>query len=135
MNDCIFCKIVKNEIPAEIVYADDLTMAFMDLKPVNPGHVLIIPKEHHDDFASTPADLLAAVSLAAQKAGRALMATLGAPGFNIGVNNGRAAGQLVDHMHMHVMPRFEHDGYELWHGKPYAEGEMARIAEKIRAAL
>ena len=135
MTDCIFCKIVRKEIPAAFVYENHETFAFMDIKPTNPGHVLVVPKEHHADFASTPPDQLGDIAAVAQRVGKAAMAELGAPGFNIAVNNGRAAGQLVDHMHLHVIPRYEGDGLELWHGKPYAEGEMERVAEKLKNAL
>lgn len=135
MSDCLFCKIVRKEILAEIVHENGKTIAFLDIKPVNPGHVLVVPKEHHPDFASTPVDQLGAAAAVAQKVAKAAMKALGAPGFNIGVNNGRAAGQLVDHMHLHVIPRFDGDGYHLWHGKAYEDGEMKGVAEKLRAAL
>ena len=135
MTDCLFCKIIRKEIPAAFVYENHKTVAFLDIKPVNPGHVLVIPKEHSADFASTPADQLGDIAADAQKIGKAAMSALGAPGFNIGVNNGRAAGQLVDHMHLHVMPRFEGDGHELWHGTPYGEGEMEGVAKKLKEAI
>jgi len=135
MTDCIFCKIVRKEIPATFVYENHKTFAFMDIKPTNPGHVLVVPKEHHADFASTPADQLGDIVAVAQRVGQAAVSELGAAGFNIGVNNGRAAGQIVDHMHLHVIPRYEGDGLELWHGKPYAEGEMEALAEKLKTAL
>lgn len=135
MQDCLFCKIVSKEIPAAIVYENHKTMAFLDIAPVNPGHVLVVPKAHYADFASTPADQLGDIVAVAQKIAKAAMTALAAPGFNIGVNNGRAAGQAIDHMHLHVMPRHENDGHVLWHGMPYAEGEMERVAEKIAALL
>ena len=127
--------IVRKQVPAQVIYENDRTLAFLDIKPVNPGHALVIPKDHFSDFASTPADRLGDISAVAQKIGKVVMEGLEAPGYNIGVNNGRVAGQLVDHMHLHVMPRFEGDGYDLWHGKPYEEGEMERVAEKMRKAL
>lgn len=135
MQDCLFCKIIRKEIPAEIVYETNTVMAFLDIKPVNPGHVLIVPRVHHEDYLSTPDPALCEIAVAAKRIGQALVQNLWASGFNIGVNNGRAAGQLVDHMHLHVMPRFEKDGYELWHGKAYKEGEMEGVAKKLRAAL
>lgn len=135
MPDCIFCKIIRKEIPSTFVYENHKTVAFMDIKPTNPGHVLVVPKEHHDDFASTPPDQLGDIAAVAQRVGKAVLSELGAAGFNIGVNNGRAAGQIVDHMHLHVIPRYEADGLELWHGKPYAEGEMERLAQKLKTAL
>lgn len=135
MTDCIFCKIVRKEIPAAIVHENHLTMAFLDIKGINPGHVLVIPKDHFDDFASTPVERLGDIAAVAQKVAKAAMRALGAPAFNIGVNNGAEAGQVVGHMHLHVMPRFKGDGHEHWHGKPYPEGEMAEVARKIEAAL
>jgi len=135
MSNCLFCKIVAREIPAEIVYDNEIVMAFLDITPVNPGHVLVIPKAHYPDFASTPPETLCEVTVVAQHMAKAALAATGATGFNIGVNNGRVAGQLVDHMHLHVMPRRDGDGYDLWHGMPYATGQMAVVAEKIRAAL
>ena len=135
MQDCLFCKIVRKEIPAAVVYENGKTMAFLDIKPVNPGHALVISKEHYPDFASTPTEILGEITVVAQRIGKAAMETLGVPAFNIGVNNGRAAGQAVDHMHLHVMPRVEGDGYQLWHGRPYEEGEMQAVAEKLKAGL
>lgn len=135
MNDCLFCKIVRKEIPAEIVHENGTTLAFLDIRPTSPGHVLVVPKEHHLDFASTPPEQLGHIAAVAQRVAKACMAALGAPGFNIGVNNGRVAGQVIDHMHLHVIPRYESDGLELWHGKPYAEGEMEGVAKKLRSAL
>lgn len=135
MNDCIFCKIVRKEIPAQIVYENGKTIAFLDIKPVNPGHALIVPKEHYPDFASTPDDQLGDIAAVARKVAKAAVKALGADGFNIGVNNGRAAGQLVDHMHLHVMPRFAGDGHELWHGKAYEPGEAEKVAAEIVDAL
>jgi histidine triad (HIT) family protein len=135
MNDCIFCRIIRKEIPAEIVHEDGGTIAFLDLNPVNPGHVLVVPKEHFEDFASTPDTSLADVVAAARAVAEATVKAVGAPAFNIAVNNGPEAGQVVMHMHLHVMPRFPGDGRELWHGRPYGEGEMAAVGAKIRAAL
>jgi histidine triad (HIT) family protein len=135
MNDCIFCKIVRKEIPATVVHENDRVIVFLDIKPTNPGHVLVVPKIHSADYASTSEEGLREMAVAAKRMGKAVMEALGAPGFNLAVNNGRLAGQLVDHVHLHVIPRFEGDGLELWHGKPYAEGEMQAVAEKLKTAL
>ncbi len=135
MNDCIFCKIIAKEIPAEIVYENGDVLVFVDIKPNNPGHVLVMPKAHADDFATASEASIQAVAVMAQRMGKVIMQALGAPGFNIGVNNGRAAGQVVDHLHMHVIPRFEGDGLEHWHGKPYKEGEIEEVGQKLRQML
>ena len=133
--DCIFCKIIRKEIPAAVVYENDRTLAFLDIMPVNPGHALVVPKEHFADFASTPAELLGDIAAVAQKVAKAATEATESPAFNIGVNNGHAAGQVVAHMHLHVMPRHDGDGYDLWHGKAYGKGEMERVAEAMRKSL
>ncbi|MFA5020614.1 MAG: HIT family protein [Patescibacteria group bacterium] len=135
MDDCIFCKIIKGEIPAEKVYEDDLALAFLDNTPINPGHTLIVPKQHFDNFLELPEDLMCALARVAKKIAPAVLAAVGAKDFNLGLNNGAAAGQAVNHFHWHLMPRLAGDGYELWHGRSYADGEAQLMAEKIRANL
>jgi histidine triad (HIT) family protein len=135
MQDCLFCKIVNKEIKASVVFENDSIVAFLDINPVNPGHVLIVPREHSLDYVSTSDEILCEIAVVAKRVGEAIIQSLWAGGFNIGVNNGRLSGQLVDHMHLHVIPRFENDGYQLWHGKPYKEGEMEGVAKKLAAAL
>lgn len=135
MNDCIFCKIVRKEIPATVIHENDRVLVFLDIKPVNPGHLLVVPKVHSADYVSTSEEALREMAVAAKRMGKAVMEALGAPAFNLGVNNGRAAGQLVDHVHLHVIPRFEGDGHEMWHGKGYEVGEMETVAEKLKKAI
>lgn len=134
--DCLFCKIIKGEIPSAKVYEDDELIAFLDIKPVNPGHVLIIPKQHFASMVETPEALAGSMMALVPSLGKAVMQAAAAKGFNVAVNNGRVAGQLVDHVHLHIMPRHEQDGYELWHGKPYETSEaMNAMANAVRAAL
>lgn len=135
MNDCIFCKIIHKEIPASIVHENDRVIVFMDIKPVNPGHLLIVPKVHFDDYVSTSEEALREMAVAAKRMGKAVMEALGVPGFNIAVNNGSVAGQLVGHVHLHVIPRSEGDGHELWHGTSYKEGEMETLVNKLKKAI
>ncbi len=137
MNDtnCLFCKIIAGEIPAEKVYEDEKTFAFLDIKPVNPGHTLVIPKDHHVNMLETPEETLCAMTATVKKVAMAIQAALNPDGINLGVNNGAAAGQVIFHAHMHVMPRRSDDGYGLWHGKPYTEGQANEIATKIKNAL
>lgn len=134
-NDCIFCKIVKNELPAEIVYEDDKVIAFLDIKPVNPGHTLVIPKKHFENIHDTPDEMVGKLAIAAKKIAGAIQTNLGAGGVNIGMNNGAAAGQLVFHAHIHVMPRYGKDSFKLWSGKEYKSGEREAVAAKIRSSL
>ncbi|MCR4274710.1 MAG: HIT family protein [Candidatus Campbellbacteria bacterium] len=134
MSDCIFCKIVAGKIPAEKVYEDEYTFAFLDLNPVNPGHTLVLPKKHFLNIFDTPEETLSHVVITAKKVATALKKT-GCDGVNIVSNNGGISGQIVFHAHIHVIPRLADDGREQWHGKPYAEGEMQQTGEKIRNAF
>lgn len=136
MADCLFCKIVRGEIPAAKVYEDDEMLAFLDIKPVNPGHILLIPKSHHQSLLETPAELLASLMKMVPSLAKAVMQAAQADGFNLGCNTGAAAGQVVFHTHLHIMPRKQGDGYELWHGRAYESPQEAdRMANAIRAAL
>ncbi|MFA6279003.1 MAG: HIT family protein [Candidatus Paceibacterota bacterium] len=134
MEDTIFMKIIRREIPAEIVYEDADTLAFLDVKPVNPGHTLVVPKKFARNLLDVDEGSLTAVMHTAQKVAIALRAT-GAEGVNIGINNESAAGQLVFHFHVHVIPRFAHDGFQHWHGKECSPDEFKQIAEKLREKL
>jgi len=135
MNDCLFCKIIAGEIPAQKVYEDEKVLAILDIKPINPGHVVVILKEHAEDILDASEENAKAGIAAAQKIGLTLKRALGAGGINIHVNNGAVAGQMIKHAHLHVIPRFENDGRECWVGKEYDPGEMEATAEKIRQAM
>ena len=128
-------KIINGEIPCSKVYEDNKVIAFLDIAPVNKGHTLVLPKEHHKDITDTPADILAEVMKVVKKVAKAVMKVTGAEGFNLGVNNGKVAGQLVMHLHFHIMPRFENDGLKLWEGKKYEGKEEEEIAKKISSLL
>lgn len=134
MEDTIFMKIIRREIPAEIVYEDDDTIAFLDVKPINIGHTLVVPKEFARNIFDVEEKTLEAVMRTVQKVARALRDT-GAEGVNIGINNESAAGQEVFHFHVHVIPRYASDGLEHWHGKEVSANESAEIASKLRVKL
>lgn len=133
--DCIFCKIVGGEIPSYKVYEDDNVLAFLDITPVNPGHTLVIPKKHYDNLVDMPDEEAKELLVAAKKIAVAVMAGTGAKGFNLNLNNGAVSGQLVGHVHFHIVPRFEGDGRELWHGQAYMDGQAAEVLEKIKNNL
>lgn len=135
MENCIFCKIIAGEIPSYKIYEDEKFFAFLDISPVNPGHTLVIPKEHFPDFLAAPETVVSGLFAAAKKVAAAVQRGLAAGGFNLNVNNGEAAGQVVPHLHIHIMPRRQGDGYKLWPGRPYAAGEAEKIAAKIRGAV
>lgn len=135
MDDCIFCKIVKGELPTTKVYEDTDILAFLDIAPINVGHSLVIPKAHYPNIYKTPENLLAKMMIVAKKISHALE-TISPDGVNIAMNNKKAAGQVVFHSHIHIIPRQEGDGFKLWEGKRnYSPGEKEDVAKKIIAAL
>jgi histidine triad (HIT) family protein len=107
---CLFCKISKKEIPSEIVYEDDKTLAFLDIFPRSAGHTVVIPKFHAENIMALPDDLAGPTLLTVKKVTDILNKTLKPQGFTIGVNHGRVSGQMVDHLHIHVIPRYDGDG-------------------------
>ena len=133
----IFEKIVNREIPATIVYEDEETLAFMDIGPIIKGHTLVIPKTCYDPITETPDDVVAHLMVVAKRIAAAQMKALGADGVNILQNNGKAAGQVVPHIHIHVIPRFTDDGHHWnWDAKSYESAEeVETLAEKIRGGL
>lgn len=104
-NECIFCRIVAGELPSVQIYSDDVVMAFMDINPVQKGHALVIPRDHYDPITETPDDILAAMIKTAKAVAAAQIEALGAVGINVTQANGAAAGQIVPHIHIHVIPR------------------------------
>lgn len=126
MTDCLFCKIVAGEIPAEIVHADARTVAFMDVAPATRGHCLVVPRTHTEDLLTADPDDVAAVALVAQELARRAYEDLGAEGVNILQSSGAAAWQSVFHLHFHVIPRYTGDPLVLpWH---HADGNPVDIA-------
>lgn len=136
MEDCIFCEIIRGEIPSARVLETDDVLAFLDINPVSKGHTLVIPKAHYASFPEIPADLLARLGEALQKIGAAAKSQLNSAGFNILLNNERAAGQLIDHSHFHLIPRNEADGVMDWpEVHPYTQGEMESIRAKLASGI
>ncbi len=136
-DSCIFCRIVRGELPCTKVYEDDHVLAFMDIGPVIKGHTLVIPKAHHDPLPALPVELLARVISVVQRIAAAQLAALGADGVNVHQSNGAAAGQLVPHVHFHVIPRFATDGHRWnWAAKQYeSPAEMQELGRRLAAAL
>ena len=136
MEDCIFCRIVRGEIPSAKIFETDTVLAFLDINPVSKGHTLVIPKTHYGTFPEMPVDVLAALGETLQKIGKAVKSELNSAGFNLLLNNGRAAGQLIDHSHFHLIPRNLQDGVMDWPPvQPYAEGEVEAIRAKLASAV
>jgi len=135
MQDCIFCKIIKGEIPADKVFESKKILAFLDINPVNLGHTLVISKTHFSSLEETPDEIASEMMKAAKKIGAVLGEAIGADGFNLGLNNSKEAGQVVEHVHLHVMPRFSGDGLKLWPGKETTAEERKEAAKKIKSQI
>ncbi|MEK7514525.1 MAG: HIT family protein [Patescibacteria group bacterium] len=135
MNTCVFCSIIKKEILARIVYETDEILAFLDHHPNNPGHVLVIPKLHYENIYNTPEEVLHPLISGVKRVSVAVKAGVNAEGVNISVNNEKAAGQLVFHVHFHIIPRFSKDGLGPWPGKRVPEEKMDEVAKHIREKL
>lgn len=136
MSNCIFCRIVAKEIPAAIVYEDELTIAFMDAGQVNPGHVLVAAKGHAETLFDLDDAQAGALLRAAARVARAIRATFEPQGLSVYQANGRAAWQSVFHYHMHLLPRHEGDGMALtWPAKNPSREKLAEYAAAIRRQL
>lgn len=110
MSDCIFCKIIADQIPAKKLYEDEYSVALLDAFPLVEGHTLVIPKVHYALLQDMPAPATQAWFAAVQKVCGTLQAAMKADALTIGLNNGKAAGQAVPHVHMHLLPRYASDG-------------------------
>jgi histidine triad (HIT) family protein len=126
--ECIFCRIVKGEIPSFRVYDDEHMYGFLDINPVRPGHVLLLPKGHYPSVLDVPGELGASILRGMAGLGRAVMLATGADGFNCLQNTLAAAGQTVFHAHWHIIPRQHGDGLAHW-------PQAARPAEETMRAL
>ena len=118
MKDCIFCKIVKGEIPCFGTYEDELVKVFLDVNPVSEGHLLAIPKKHYQDIFEAPDNVLVEINKLCKKMSLLCREKLCADGVNIVNASGAQAQQSVFHLHYHIVPRYKNDGLNLWfHGK------------------
>ena len=137
MEDCVFCKISKQEIPAEILAANGSCIAFLDVQPLAPGHLLVIPKEHFLNLLSAPIEVAGDLMKLTKRVTTALEAAIHPDGFTIGINHGSVAGQAVPHLHLHIVPRFTGDGGKSIHGAlaGMATKLVPEIGQKIKDAL
>ncbi|MFH1256517.1 MAG: HIT family protein [Candidatus Diapherotrites archaeon] len=135
-SNCIFCKIVSGEIPSTKVFEDEKVLAFLDVKPAAKGHALIIPKKHYATLLDIPHEELKDVTFAVQKVGAAVMKALNAEGFNVIQSNKEAAGQVIPHVHFHVIPRKKDDGLNFgWKEAQHEKEEMQEYAKSIKNHL
>ena len=135
-SDCVFCKMVAGQIPVTTIYEDETVFAFMDIAPISDGHTLMIPKRHFEILHNCPAELLANFASRLGKIAKAVTTAVNSDGYNVLCNNGRAAGQIIEHLHFHIIPRRSGDGvFSRWPSYKYQEGRMEEIAAKIRENL
>ncbi len=134
--ECVFCAIGSGQAPAAFVHEDDEFVAIVDLRPVTTGHLLVLPRTHHADLAALPPSAGARMFTIAQELAAALRRTdLRCEAVNLFLADGKAAGQEIPHVHLHVIPRFAGDGFVLdadWRVR--TKEELAEVAEKVRAA-
>jgi histidine triad (HIT) family protein len=133
---CTFCQIASGELDAHLVYDDDSFVAFLDFRPIFPGHTLLIPRAHHETLPDLPGDLVAPYFLLTQRVAVAVPEAMDAVGTFVAINN--IVSQSVPHLHVHVVPRRPKDGLRgfFWPRTRYdSDDEMASVAARIRAAL
>ena len=129
---CIFCKIVQGQVPSARVLETDQALAFLDIHPVIPGHTLLVPKAHHAHLSDLPDSIAAHAGSLLPRLCRAIRAATGADGLNVIVNNGRAAGQTIDHCHWHIIPRFDDDAVDWpWPHCQYSGDELSQMRFRI----
>jgi histidine triad (HIT) family protein len=127
---------VAGQIPVTKIYEDDAVLAFLDIGPISDGHTLVISKQHFEKLHDCPVELLGQVSSRLGKIAGAVAVAMDADGYNLLCNNGRAAGQLIGHLHFHIVPRSTGDGlFGRWPSYKYEEGKTETIAAKIRRKL
>lgn len=129
---CVFCKIISGDIPSYKIFEDERTLAFLDIKPVRPGHILVIPKKHFHNLEEINSEDLTALIQTVKKIGGLLKDKLKVEGYNVITNNDAVAGQVVPHLHFHIIPRAMDDGLPLWPGCDYQSGEAEQILEKLK---
>ena len=133
---CVFCEIVRGETLAHIVFEDDVSVAFLDARPVFEGHTLLVPRDHHETLADLPPELIGPLFTNAQMLSQAVVDAMGATGSFVATNN--KVSQSVPHLHVHVVPRRPKDGLRgfFWPRRKYSgDAAMAAVAESIRVAV
>ncbi len=135
MEEDIFMKIIKRKIPADIVYENDTTIAFLDIQPVVIGHTLVVPKKPVRNMFDIDDETLFSLMHTVRHIAPLIVSALGADGMNININNEPAAGQIIFHMHVHLIPRFADDKLIMWPHKKTTPDELQALAKKIRTHI
>jgi len=140
MSECIFCRIIDNELPASFVYQDEVVSAFLDIQPINPGHLLVVPRIHAETMNDLPAATARHMMEVAQRLMSELRKTnLQCEGVNLFLADGEVAGQEVGHVHLHVIPRYANDGFGFRFASDYGtlpqRDELDEVAAAIRDGM
>ncbi len=133
--DCIFCKIINKEIPARIIAENEHYILLLDLGPNTRGHSLVIPKKHQPDFSSLSDEEAAGLAAAVHHWAVQIVDILGAPAYNLGLNNGALAGQLVGHVHWHIIPRYAGDGLKMWTPNQTEKEHLDQILSDLKSKI
>lgn len=134
--DCVFCKIVAGDLPSSVVYEDRAVLAFLDINPLADGHLILIPREHYGQLSDITPEAFSRIAFCMPILGRTLVEVAGADGFNVLQNNGQVAGQVVPHVHFHLIPRRTGDGLGYrWNAGTYPPGRSAELAAAYKKAL
>lgn len=133
--ECIYCKIINNDVPSYKVFENEKVVAFFDILPVSPGHTIVVPKEHISDLENLSETDLVEMSKLVKKIGKAMLDGLKVKGYSVFLDNKSAANQHVPHIHFHIVPRAEGDGLERWPQSGYNEGDAEKCLKKIKKEL
>ena len=128
---CIFCEIASKSIKAYIVYEDDISMAFLDINPVSKGHILLIPKKHYTKLSEMPEDELERFIRSFKKVLKLVEEKL-SKNYNVIINTGKLAGQEIEHLHIHIIPRYGSETVFLWNTHKLTEEEAIDILNKLK---
>ncbi len=136
MSECVFCRILANELPASFVYRDEIVSAFLDIQPINPGHLLVVPLIHAETMDDLPGETARHMMEVAQRLMNGLRKTnLHCEGINLFLADGEAAGQEIGHVHLHVIPRYANDGFGLRFASDYETLPQREELDKIAASI
>ncbi len=133
--DCLFCDILSGKKNGHLIYEDDLHISILDKYPIDTGHSLIIPRKHHEKITDMNPSSVGELFSIVPKIANAILEATGADAFSVGQNNGRAAKQIVPHVHVHIIPRYNHKG-SIWTKRSIEDdAELSKLAEKIKKSI
>ena len=133
--NCLFCQIIKKEIPAHIIYEDNNYLSFLDINPNNKGHALVIPKKHTLDFNSLTDEEAGSLAFQVHYIASRLSKALNTKDYNLGLNNGSQAGQIVNHVHWHIIPRYKDDGLKHWTSNKEERESLAETLKILKGKI